>query len=140
MNASFNTNTSFADFTSLDFIKYPPQLRVAYIRVDSRRVSYCTFSSYIENHEIVYAVPRVLTVSVEWFRILNELSGYVWFALIVTSLLSASTLYLLANNAKDPVYIIMLTVQLLFGFSWGSDFLPLRGRVLFTIWLFLCCP
>jgi len=39
------------------------------------------------DHEIVYAVPRVLTVSVEWFRILSELSGYVWFTLIVISLL-----------------------------------------------------
>jgi len=32
----------------------------------------------------------------------------------------------------------MFTVQPLFGISWGSDFLPWRGRVLFLIWLFFC--
>jgi len=67
MNASFNINTTFENFTVPKHSSYRPQLQSAYLRVDNRTVQYDTFSSCIENHEIVYAIPRLLTVSVEWF-------------------------------------------------------------------------
>jgi len=137
MKASFNLNTTVRNFPFKRAV-YPPQIHVANLRIQTQSLLNYTVSSNIETHELVYAVPRVSTASVEWFRILNELSAYVWFALIVILLLSVGTLYLLAHDGKDLVYIIMFTVQPLFGFSWGTDFLSWRGRVIFATWLYFC--
>jgi len=138
INATFKINTTESIITKNGSIIYPPEIHVSDTHLSNRTAELNFMSPYIEVHELVYAVPRVLTVSVEWFRILNELSGYVWFALIVFLILSACTLYLLANDAKDPVYIILFTAQPLFGMTWNSHFLSWRGRVFFTTWLFFC--
>ena len=135
MDARFNINTTIGDYFS-SHTKYPPQIRVAEAPLQESELERHILSSYIIIEEKMYAVPRVLTVSVEWFRILNELSGNVWFALIVISLLSAGTSYLLADDGKDLVYVILFTIQPLFEKSWGGQFLTWRGRMFFTLWLF----
>jgi len=137
MDTRFNINTTVGEsFPSRTY--YPPQIRVANMLLEESDPEDYILSSYIHTEERVYAVPRVLTVSVEWFRILNELSGNVWFALMVISLLSAGTSYLLADDGKDLVYVILFTVQPLFEKSWEGHFLSWRGRMFFTLWLFFC--
>jgi len=137
MDARFNINAITGE-TFPSHTKYPIHIRVANMRLKESDNEKYILSSYIQPGETVYAVPRVLTVSVEWFRILNELSTNVWFALIMISLLSAGTSYLLANDGKDLVYVILFTVQPLFEKSWGAHFLSWRGRMFFTLWLFFC--
>jgi len=137
MDARFNINTTIGE-SFLSHTTYPPQILVANMRVSESHLEHFILSSYIEKLEHVYVVPRVLTVSVDWFRILNELSGNVWLALVVISLLSAGTSYLLADDGKDLMYVILFTVQPLFEKSWKGQFLSWRGRMFFTLWLFFC--
>ena len=118
MDARFNINTIKGNSSFPHDTKYPPQIRVANFALKESDLEYFVLSSYIQPGETVYAVPRVSTVSVEWFRMLNELSTNVWVALIVISLLSAGTSYLLADDGKDLVYVILFTVQPLFEKSW----------------------
>jgi len=137
MDARFNINTTVQSFGIADIPPYPPQIRVAYLLVQNWIGHFYTFSSYVESLELVHAVPRVVTTSVEWFRFSDELSVFAWFALIVALPLTAGTLYLLAHDSKDTVYVILFAVvQPFLGNSWGSGFLSLRGQVFFTIWLY----
>jgi len=138
MDAHFNINTTIGSSSFHIHTIYPPHIRVSKARLAEFELEISILSSYILIEEKVFAVPRVLTVSVEWFRILNELSTNVWFALIVISLLSAGTSYLLADDGKDFVYVILFTVQPLFEKSWEGHFLSWRGRMFFTLWLFFC--
>ena len=136
MDARFNTTTIGETFPS--YKNNTPSICAANLLLTEYDVKHYIVPSYIKIQEKVYVGPRELTVSVEWFRILNELSGNVWFALIVISLLSAGTLYLLAKDGKDFVYVILFTVQPLFEKSWEGHFLSWRGRMFFTLWLFFC--
>jgi len=138
INATFQINITATPIKTTTAAVYPPQIHVSDLALHNGSAENYIITLYIEDHKLVYAVPYALTVSVEWFRILNELSGYVWFASIICLVLSAGTLYLLSKDAKDPVYIILFTVQPLFGVSWCSGFLSWRGRVYFTIWLLFC--
>jgi len=137
MGARFNINTTIEDALP-SHSNYALLIRASNIVLSASSLEHYIVPSYILIEEKVFAVPRVLTVSVEWFRILNELSGNVWFALIAISLLSAGTLYLVADDGKDLVYVILFTVQPLFEKSWEGHFLSWRGRMFFTLWLFFC--
>jgi len=138
MNATFNINR-----TSRFGGGYPgipstlPRIFVSSFLVRPSTPTSFVLPPFFAKDDVVYAVPRKLTSSIEWFRLVNELSDNVWYCLIVALVSSVGIVYMFAKGRKDFIYVVLLNVQPLLQHSSSGRFLPGRGRMFFTVWL-LC--
>jgi len=139
MDASFSiSHTKVASLPSIkDKLRSLPVIEVS-PTLSQASSRHFIFPSLYQTKEVVYVVPRKLTSSVLWFRLINELSDYVWCGLIISLILAVGVFYLYVKRTKDFVYVVLFCVQPFFGPSWSPHSLPWRGRVLFTVWLWFC--
>jgi len=137
MNATFNIDVTTRSISSDDPGCELPTIYISTRTADESAMSY-TLSSYFKATEMMYAVPHRPIASVQSFRLLNELSSYVWYGLIVAVVAGIATLFHLVEGRKDFVYVVLLGVQPLVGTAWSADFLPWRGRVFFAMWHLFC--
>jgi len=141
MNASFNISRTIV-FISQDSIKdisrLLPVIEVSLFLTSHVSGRHFILPPFFETEDAVYVVPRKLVSSILWFRLINELSDYVWCGLIISLMLSVGVFYLYLKRTKDFAYLVLFSVQLFFGPSWSAHSLPWRGRVFFTLWLLFC--
>jgi len=139
MNATFNINHT-ARFKGGDpgVDSILPRIFVSGFYARRGPLSYFVFPPFYGLTDMVYAVPRRLTSSVEWFRLVNELSGYTWLCLFVALVLSLGVIYLFTTGSRDFASIVLFTVQPLLQQSWHSRFLSQRGQIVGSFWLLFC--
>jgi len=139
MRASFNIIHTLERLeTKLDIPSSLPVIKVSVFWANPEGRRNNILPSFFETDEAVFAVPRQLTSSVFWFRLINELSDYAWCGLLVSLISSVCFFYLYLKRTKDFVYVVLFFVQPLFQTSWSARYLPWRGRVFFTLWLLFC--
>ena len=133
MNASFNITLTdvHPDYSRLR----ASQFQVTPLLVLEAMAVHCFLPAYVVFEENVFAVPRVPTYSSQWLRLFNELSEYVWYALLVTVVMTACMLYFLIRGNRDFVFVIMFVVQPLLVAPQKGDFLRWRARIFFVNWL-----
>jgi len=139
MNATFNINhTARFKGGHPGVNSILPRIFVSGFYARRGPLSYFVFPPFYDHDVMVYAVPRRRTSSVEWFRLVNELSDYTWLCLFVALVPSIGFIYLFTIGSKDFVSVVLLTVQPLLQQSWHSRFLSRRGEIIGSFWLLFC--
>jgi len=139
MNASFNiTITLKSQDSTKDILSLLPVIKVSLFLTSQVSGRHFILPPLFETEDAVYVVPRKLISSVLWFRLIKELSDYVWCGLIISFVLSVGVFYFYMKRTKDFVYVVLFCVQPFFGPSSSAHSLPWRGRVFFAVWLWFC--
>jgi len=135
MNATFNINRTSTFSRGFPEIKRPlPRIFVSSFLASPTARRMFVLPPFLHKTDVVYAVPRMLSSTVEWFRLVNELSDYVWYCLLTSLLFSIVFLYLLLEGRKDLAYVVLFTLQPLLGQYSRDDFLS-RARIFLATWL-----
>jgi len=136
MNATFNLTLTpvHPDYSRLR----PSELQVTPVIAFGLMAEACILPAYLFFEENVFAVPRVPVKSSEWSRLFNELSVYVWYALIVVIVMTVGVSYFLIQGNRDLVFVILVVLQPLFVAPQGGNFSGWRGRIFVTNWLMFC--
>ena len=135
LNATFKMQFT-SDHPNINKVD-PSVIQVTPLLVRGDLNKFCIVPAYVYFQEHIFAVPRMPPLNLEWFRLVRELSDYVWYALILVMGMSAGVSYLL-NADGDYGSVLMFVVQPLLGAPQRGDFLSWRVRSFFTIWLMFC--
>ena len=136
MNATFNITLAdnYPDYSR----PRPTEIEVMPVMVHELMVERCIVPAYLYYEENIIAVPRIPASSSEWYRLSSELSGDVWYALLVILAAAVGVSYLLIQGDRDLAFVILFVLQPLLVSPQSGDFLRWRGRVFFVNWLMFC--
>jgi len=136
MNATFNITLTpwHPDYHHLR----PSEFQITPVLAHESMAPKCILPAYLFYEENLFAVPRVPAKSSEWSRLFNELSAYVWYALVVTLLMTVGVFYVLIQGSRNLVYVFLFLLQPLLVSPQSGNFLSWRGRIFFVNWLMFC--
>jgi len=110
MSVTFNIRrTSARLYSNVDTSSSLPITAISSPSIRTAVGSNLILPCYFDADYVVYLVPRKLIPSVVWFRLVNELSGYVWCCLIISLTLSIGNLFVYKTYERVPLRRVVLS-------------------------------